>query len=34
MPFKDVGGGSITYVDNGELEEHGGIQLRVYVSKV
>jgi hypothetical protein len=34
MPFEDVGGGSITYVDNDELEEHEGIQLRVYVPKV
>ena len=34
MPFEDVGGGSVTYVDSDELEEHGGIQLRVYVLKV
>jgi len=34
MPFEDVGGGLITYVDNHELEEHEGIQLRVYVPKV
>lgn len=31
MPFEDVGGGSITYVDSDELEEHESIQLRVYV---
>lgn len=33
MPFEDVGGGSITYVDSNEVEEHEGIQLRVYVPK-
>jgi hypothetical protein len=33
MPFEDVGGGSITYVENDQLEEHEGIQLRVYVPK-
>lgn len=34
LPFEDVGGGSITYVDSDELEEHDGIRLRVYVPKV
>jgi hypothetical protein len=34
MPFEDVGGGSVTYADSGELEEHEGIQLRVYVPRV
>ena len=34
MPFEDVGGGSVTYVDSDELEEHEGIQLRVYVPQV
>jgi hypothetical protein len=33
MPFEDVGGGSITYVASDELEEHEGVQLRVYVPK-
>lgn len=33
MSFEDVGGGSITYVDSAELEEHGGVQLRIYVPK-
>ena len=33
MPFEDVGGGSITYVDSHQLEEHEGVQLRVYVPK-
>jgi hypothetical protein len=33
MPFEDVGGGSITYVDSDQLEEHEAIQLRVYVPK-
>lgn len=33
MPFEDVGGGSITYVDSDQLEEHDGIPLRVYVPK-
>ena len=28
MPFEDVGGGSVTYVDS---DEHEGMQLRVYV---
>jgi hypothetical protein len=30
MPFENVGGGSITYVDTDELEERYGIMLRVY----
>jgi hypothetical protein len=30
MPFEDVGGGSITYVDTDELAERDGITLRVY----
>lgn len=30
MPFEDEGGGSITYVDTDQLEEHDGIMLRVY----
>ncbi len=34
MPFEDVGGGSVTYVDSDEFEEHAGIQLRVYVPRV
>lgn len=33
LPFEDVGGGSITYVDSDALEEHDGIQLRVYIPK-
>ena len=33
MPVEDVGGGSITYVDSGELAEHEGLPLRVYVPK-
>jgi hypothetical protein len=34
IPFEDVGGGSITYVDCDELEEHEGSQLRVYVPQI
>ncbi|MGF9757646.1 hypothetical protein AAII07_20850 [Microvirga sp. 0TCS3.31] len=34
MPFEDVGGGSVTYVDSDEFEEHEGIQLRVHVPRV
>ena len=30
MPYEDEGGGSITYVDTDQLEEHDGIMLRVY----
>jgi len=30
MPFEDVGGGSITYVDTDELAGRDGITLRVY----
>jgi hypothetical protein len=30
ISVEDVGGGSITYVDNDELEEHDGVGLRVY----
>lgn len=33
LPYEDIGGGSITYGDSDELEEHDGIQLRVYVRK-
>jgi hypothetical protein len=34
IPFEDVRGGSVTYVDSDELEEYEGIQLRVYVPQV
>ncbi|GAA5119897.1 hypothetical protein GCM10023339_34410 [Alloalcanivorax gelatiniphagus] len=33
LPFEDVGGGSITYVDSGRTEEHDGVLLRVYVPR-
>ena len=33
VPFEDVGGGSITYVDAGDVEEHDGSSLRVYVPR-
>jgi hypothetical protein len=31
--YEDEGGGSITYVDTDQLEEHDGIMLRVYGPK-
>lgn len=30
MPFEDVGGGSVLYVDTDQLVEHDGNMLRVY----
>ena len=30
---EDVGGGSITYVDTGELEQRDGRELRVYAPR-
>jgi hypothetical protein len=33
LPFEDVGGGSITYVDTDQVEEHDGMTLRVYVPR-
>jgi hypothetical protein len=33
MAFEDVGGGSITYWDRRDVEEHERMQLRVYVPK-
>ena len=34
VSVEDVGGGSITYVDHGERQEHEGVQLQVYVPKM
>lgn len=34
MSYEDEGGGSITYLDTDQLEEHDGIMLRVYEPKV
>ena len=31
--IEDVGGGSITYVDTGEVEERDGVELRVYAPR-
>lgn len=33
IPFKDVGGGPITYVDSRDVQKHEAIQLRVYMPK-
>lgn len=30
MPFEDVGGGSLTYVDVDQIEYRDGVPLRVY----
>ena len=34
MPVEDVGGGSITSIDAGEVQGHDGVQLRVYTPRL
>ncbi|HEY0645004.1 MAG TPA: hypothetical protein VGD39_16365 [Nocardioides sp.] len=33
ISVEDVGGGSITYVDTEQTEEHDGVRLRVYAPR-